>query len=402
MQQPPDETALGLLIPENDVDDPEVTILVPALNEALTIGEFVRWCKEGLQKAAVVGEVLIVDSSSDETSEIALKEGARVLKTPRRGLGRAYLDGAPFARGRFFILGDCDLTYDFRELAGFVDMMRDGADFVMGSRFKGYIEPGAMPRLHQYFGTPVTTWILNKLYKTHYSDIHCGMRGVTHEAFFRLNMQSQSWEYASEMVLKAAKLHMNIAEIPVRFYKDREGRLSHHKRSGWLSPWKAGWINLRVMLLQAPDFFLLKPGLFFFLFGFPLAAVTAFFQPNIGSISLNLHWLFFFICLTLVGVHCIQLGLLGKVWHDYNPEQTARLARIFSYNRGMLFAGGLFCVGSLLCIPLIFEYLFSPFSVSAIHYVAIFGAMLSVIGLQTMGFTLLFTLQIKGKRIYHA
>src|ERR1700722_6867534 len=140
---------------------PEVSIVVPALNEEITIGEFVDWCKEGLARAGVAGEILIIDSSSDRTPEIALAHGARVLRTPKRGLGRAYIDAMPYIRGDFIIMGDCDLTYDFRELAEFVKCYQEGAEFVMGSRFKGSIEAGSMPALHQYFGTPVTTWIMN-------------------------------------------------------------------------------------------------------------------------------------------------------------------------------------------------------------------------------------------------
>ncbi|MDR1580476.1 MAG: glycosyltransferase family 2 protein [Synergistaceae bacterium] len=200
-----------------------MTILVPALNESLTIGEFIAWCKEGIAKANVKAEILIVDSSTDDTLEIALSAGARVLKTPRRGLGRAYIDALPFARGKYLILGDCDLTYDFREISPFLEAMRNGAEFVMGSRFRGHIEDRAMPPLHRYFGTPLTTWILNRIYGTEFTDIHCGMRGITKEAFTRMKMASQSWEYASEMVLKAAKLRMKIDEVPINFIKIAKG-----------------------------------------------------------------------------------------------------------------------------------------------------------------------------------
>src|SRR5215471_1551558 len=175
----PADGELRLLAPADDVHDPEVSIVIPALNEALTIGMFVDWCKEGLTHAGVRGEILIIDSSSDETAEIALSRGARVLKTPKRGLGRAYIDAIPYIRGKYTILGDADLTYDFRKLEPFVEQFRCGSEYIMGSRFKGFIEKGAMPSLHRYFGTPLTTWILNILYGSAFSDIHCGMRGVT-------------------------------------------------------------------------------------------------------------------------------------------------------------------------------------------------------------------------------
>ena len=213
--------AAGLLIPAHDVTDPEVSIVIPALNEALTIDDFVAWCHEGLEHAGVKGEVLIVDSSTDATAEIALAGGARVLRVPKRGLGRAYLDAIPHIRGRWVILGDADCTYDFRRLEPFVEGFRSGHEFVMGSRWKGSIEPGAMPKLHQYFGTPVTTWILNRLYSSRFSDIHCGMRGITRDALERMALRSQSWEYASEMVLKSVHMDLRTTEVPA-YYDPRD------------------------------------------------------------------------------------------------------------------------------------------------------------------------------------
>ncbi len=226
---------------------PLVTILIPALNEEITIGEFVDWCKEGLQKANVTGQILIVDSSNDKTAEIALQHGAEVLKVPKRGLGRAYIDAIPEVRGQYVIMGDADLTYDMRFIDNFIEKFKEGFTFIMGSRFKGIIEKGAMPPLHRYFGIPLTNFILNKVHGSHFSDIHCGMRGVTLEALKRMQLQSQGWQYASEMIIKALQLDLKYTEVPVIFHKDREGRLSHHKRTGWYSPWMAGLVNLKMI-----------------------------------------------------------------------------------------------------------------------------------------------------------
>ena len=147
-----------------------------------------------------------------------------------------------------------------------------------------------MPGLHRYFGTPVTTWILNRIYSSRYTDIHCGMRGATREALGRIGLKSPYWEYASEMVLKAARcLRLAVSEVPVKFYKDREGRFSHHRRMGWLSPWKAGWLNLKVMLVYSPDSFLLKPGVVMLAAGllilFPLGILGP--LTKIGGIGFN-------------------------------------------------------------------------------------------------------------------
>jgi glycosyltransferase involved in cell wall biosynthesis len=214
---PSADPELELLVPVDDVSDPEFSIVVPALNEELTIPMFLAWCHEGMRKAGVSAEIVIVDSSTDRTAELALAAGARVLKTPKRGLGRAYIDSLPFIRGKYVILGDCDCTYDFRELEPFVKKFRDGAEFIMGSRFSGYIEPGAMPPLHRYLGTPVTTWILNIIFSSRFSDIHCGMRGITRGALERMGLRSHSWEYASEIVLKTVHIKLRTEEVPIRF-----------------------------------------------------------------------------------------------------------------------------------------------------------------------------------------
>ena len=162
----------------------------------------------------------------------------------------------------------------------------------MGSRWKGSIEPGSMPALHQYFGTPVTTWILNRLYGSQFSDIHCGMRGITRDALERMDLSSQSWEYASEMVLKSVHMELRTTEVPVTFLKDREGRLSHHKRSGWFSPFQAAWINLRAMFVYGADFFLFKPGAVVLAIGLLLASRSVGARLDIGQFTLSLYWQF--------------------------------------------------------------------------------------------------------------
>jgi glycosyltransferase involved in cell wall biosynthesis len=243
-----------LRIPALDTPDPEVTILIPTLDEELTVATFVDWCHEGIAKAGTRAEILIIDSSGDRTAEIALAKGARVLKTPRRGLGRAYIDAISYVRGRFVIMGDADCTYDFRVLRPFVDACRSGAEFVMGSRFKGRIAPGAMPPLHRYFGIPLTTLILNLVSGSSFSDIHCGMRALTREALVRMDLRTQGWEYASEMVLKSVHMRLATVEVGIDFLPGPAGRLSHMKRRGPLEPWRAGWANLRTTLVLAARF----------------------------------------------------------------------------------------------------------------------------------------------------
>jgi glycosyltransferase involved in cell wall biosynthesis len=381
-----------LLLPQADVASPELSIVIPALNEQLTIADFVQWCTEGMRAAGIVGEILIVDSGSDRTTELALAGGARVLRTPKRGLGRAYIDALPYIRGKYVIMGDCDCTYDFRELAPFVEKFRGGAEFVMGSRFRGYIEPGSMPPLHRYLGTPVTTWILNVIFGSRFSDIHCGMRGITKEALARMDLRSQSWEYASEMVLKSVHMKLRTEEVPIRFLKDREGRLSHHKRSGWFSPWQAAWINLRAMFVYGADFFLYKPGLLLLALGLLLTLPLALGEVTVGPITFSLRWMLFGMSLAIVGLQSIYLGILSQVFFDYSGETTARWFRRFPYNRSVFISGALFVVGLFLGGLLIREYIRNGFQLLAgasVNSQGVIGILFAICGFMTFTFTLL-------------
>lgn len=388
---------IELLIPENDNGlAPEISIVVPALNEEITIKEFVEWCWEGLRLAGANGEVIIVDSSSDQTPAIALQGGARVLRTPKKGLGQAYLDSIPFIRGNFIIMGDCDLTYDFRKVKDFIDSYKSGNEYVMGSRFRGNIEEGAMPALHQYFGTPLTTWILNKIYKTSYSDIHCGMRGLTKDALRRINLTSTGWEYASEMVLKAARVSLKIDEVPVTFYKDREGRFSHHRRAGFWSPWLAGWINLKVMLVYSPDSFLLKPGAALAGLGLTITFLSLFGSITIGPIGFNIYMLLLGVTLVVLGYSLMQVGILARNQHLLRDGFEKFLVNNFSYDRGMISAGTMFLIGFLIDLKFLYSYISESYQVESLSRLAIFGLLLIILGVQTFSFTLLLEL---GRRL---
>ncbi|PTY05629.1 glycosyl transferase family 2 [Opitutaceae bacterium EW11] len=377
-------------LPSGQKPDPvELSVVVPSLNEEITVGEFVDWCHEGIRKAGVTAQILIVDSSTDETPNIAIARGAEVLRVPKRGLGRAYIDALPFIRGKWVVMGDADLTYDFRELAPFVEKFRAGYEMVMGSRFLGSIEDGAMPALHRYFGTPLTTWILNRIYGSRFSDIHCGMRGMTMDALSRITLRSQSWEYASEMVLKSARLGLRIAEVPVSFYKDREGRLSHHRRMGWLSPWIAGWLNLRVMLVYSPDSFVYKPGLLLFLFGVFLCVTLAGGPITIGSIQLSLHWMLLGLMSAVLGYSCIQLGVVARLMHQLRPVSTDLWLRMLNYNRGVVISVLACGAGLALLVPLVVEYVNHGFRLTGWSHLSILGLLFLILGFQTFCLTLL-------------
>ena len=383
---------LRLIVPVDDVSDPELSIVIPALNEEQTVGDFVDWCREGLARTGICGEVLIVDSSTDRTAETAVSHGARVLRTPRRGLGRAYIDALPYIRGRYVLMGDADCTYDFRELAPFMERFRQGYEFVMGSRWKGTIEPGSMPALHRYLGTPVTTWILNVVYSSRFSDIHCGMRGITKDALLRMGLQSQSWEYASEMVLKSVHMRLRTAEVPVRFLKDREGRLSHHKRAGWFSPFHAAWINMRATFVYGAEFFTFRPGLALFVLGLLLTVPLALGPLTVGPVHFSLYWMLLGLTLTVVGLQSFYAGCLAQVLHDYTGAARRRWLRRFPYTRTVLAAAAAFVLGFGLAAALLVDYVRSNLALSPadrIPYLGVLGLVLLIGSFLTFCFNLL-------------
>ena len=375
---------------------PVVSIVVPCLNEEVTVGEFVDWCFEGLDRAGVSGEVLIIDSSTDRSPQIAAEHGARVIRVPQRGVGHAYIDALPHVRGEIVILGDCDLTYDFRELGAFIGAVRGGHDFVMGTRTKGTIEPGAMPALHRFFGSPATTLMFNLIYGTQFSDIHCGMRALTRDAYERLDLESSGWEYASEMILKAQKLGLSTAEVPVRFWKDRAGRESHLKRGGWKTPWIAGWDSLRVMFLYAPDSLLLRPGAILFAVGTVLSAALATGPFHALGIRFDLHFMLLGVVFATLGYSAVQLALLARVFYDFDRVTRSRVLATATFNRGMATSTLLVVAGVVLDAVLLARWIEAGFRLSSFQYSSVFGLLLIMLGFQTFAFTLL--LHMIGRR----
>lgn len=355
-----------LCLPKNDIKTPVISIVIPTLNEELTIREFLAWCTEGLEKCDVAGEILIVDSSTDNTADIALELGARVLRTPKRGLGQAYKDAIPFVRGQWVIMGDADCTYDFRDLSFFVNEFKNGAEYVMGSRWLGSIEKSAMPILHQYFGTPITTWILNRIFGKKFTDIHCGMRGIEINALRRIQLRSSSWEYASELVLKSIRYNLRTVEVPVQFYKDRNGRLSHHKRSGWLSPFKAAWMNLEIMLVNGADYFLIKPGRYLFIVGSLITLALSLGPINVGPVGLSLYWMLLGSTFGLVGLQMMVTGDMASLIYDVTRTQSLSIKHKYRFNVTALKAALSMIFGLNFTIPLLIKYLSSGLSLTGL------------------------------------
>ncbi|HEY8030669.1 MAG TPA: glycosyltransferase family 2 protein [Gaiellaceae bacterium] len=295
-----------------------MSIVIPCLNEAAAIGQVVAEARAALRDAAVDGEVLVVDNGSeDDSAGLATEAGATVVTEPRRGYGSAYLAGLANARGRYVVMLDADGTYPLDDLATFVAKLRDGADLVIGSRFKGTIEPGAMPWPNRYIGNPILTGMLNSLFGSGVSDAHCGLRAIRSEVVPTLKLSATGMEFASEMVIKAGKHHLRIEEVPV----DYRVRLGESK----LSRLSDGWRHIRFMLVHSPAFLFALPG------GIAAAAGLAGLVALGALPSLGDNWTgvsVAFAMLTILGVGVIQLGLFARTYAViYLGEQDERLER---------------------------------------------------------------------------
>jgi glycosyltransferase involved in cell wall biosynthesis len=242
--------------------NPEISIVIPCLNEANTIGICVAKAKQALLENKVSGEVIVADNgSTDGSQKIAENAGAQVVTISQIGYGAALCGGILASSGEFIIMGDGDDSYNFLEIEPFLNEWKNGTEFVIGNRFVGGIENGAMPWLHQYLGNPVLSFIGRLFFQNGFGDFHCGMRGFTREAFEKMNPNTAGMEFASEMVVKASLLQLKSKEVPIKLYKDGRGRPPH------LNTWRDGWRHLRFLLLFSPRWLFYYPGLTFVFFG---------------------------------------------------------------------------------------------------------------------------------------
>lgn len=285
----------------------ELTILMPCLNEAKTLKTCISKANSFLINNNIDGEVLIADNgSTDESQEIAINTGARVVNVPEKGYGAALIGGCEAAYGKYVIMGDSDDSYDFSNLMPFVEKLREGYDLVMGNRFKGGIEKGAMPPLHKYLGNPVLSTIGRILYKSPIKDFHCGLRGYNRESILSLNLHTTGMEYASEMVVQATLHKLKICEVPTTLKKDGRDRPPH------LKSWSDGWRHLTFLLMHAPNWLFLYPGILFFIIGIIFSTIIIINPIIIGTIRFDINTLLYFTISTIVGFQLIIFYLLTK------------------------------------------------------------------------------------------
>src|SRR6201996_1306830 len=242
---------------------------MPCLNEAETVATCVRKAVQFISDSGVSGEVVVADNgSTDGSRKLAEDAGARVVPIPERGYGNALMGGIVAARGEYVIMGDADDSYDFTNLMPFIEQLRDGADLVMGNRFKGGIEPGAMPPLHRYLGNPVLSFIGRLFFGSKIGDFHCGLRGFRRDSIMKLGRQATGMEFASEIVVKATITSQRIVEVPPPLAKDGRSRPPH------LHTWRDGWRHLRFLMLFSPRWLFLYPGLALLALGIVIGAVV--------------------------------------------------------------------------------------------------------------------------------
>ncbi len=324
---------------------PYVSIVIPCLNEAKTLASVFEKGTRAFRELGIDGEIVVADNgSTDGSIEIAERLGARVVHVPERGYGNALRYGMRAAAGKLLVMGDADDTYDFGEIGRFVEAYENGAELVMGTRLPpGKILPGANPWLHRNLGTPVLTFVLNRLFGTRIRDVNCGMRAVDRERFLALDLRSEGMEFASEMLIKASVTRLRIAEVPVTLHPDRRGRPSHLRR------WSDGWRHLEFMLLHAPDQLLFMPGALVLLLGLLFALPVSFGPAQLLGRTFDFHFLFLGGALVLIGLQ----GILGAILvRDVAHGQVLRPNRLLSavadrltLGRGLALAAFLFLCG---------------------------------------------------------
>ena len=323
----------------------ELSIVMPCLNEAKTVGECVTQARRALARLGIAGEVIVADNgSTDGSRDIAERAGARVVPVAARGYGAALAGGIAAARGTYVLMGDADLTYDFDAIDPFLERLRAGDDLVMGNRFKGGIEKGAMPALHQWVGNPVLSFLGRLFYRSDVGDFHCGLRAFRRDAIQKLDLRSTGMEYATEMVAKSALHRLRVSEVPATLAPDIRDRPPH------LRTWRDGWRHLRFMLLYSPRWLFLYPGALLMLVG---ALGSLWLLPGaqrIGDVAFDVHTLIFAALAVLVGFQAVVFALFTKTFaitEGLLPPDP-RLDRLYKYvtlETGLILGAAVLIVG---------------------------------------------------------
>lgn len=366
--------------------------MLPCLNEIASVAAVVREAKQAMDDAGVAGEVVVVDNgSTDGSPEAAAAAGARVVHERRRGYGAAYMAGFVAAEGDVIVMADADGSYDFSALPAFLERIGDGDDLVMGSRFKGHIEPGAMPWTHRHIGSPILSGLLNLLYRTGIDDAHCGMRAFRRDIVPDLRLRMPGMEFASEMVVNASRAGLRIGEVPVN-YRVRGGKSK-------LRTVPDGWRHLRFLMLYSPTHLFLVPGLALFLTGLVLLVALLPGPVVLLGRLFDIHVMVLGALFSLIGFQILTIGLYAKmlaVTLRLQPMDRTLTAmrRVFSLERGLAAGAGLFLIGFVVDFGIATEWVSSGFGPLNAVRPALFALVAMLLGLQVV-FSSLFLFAIE-------
>ncbi len=372
---------------------PEVSVVIPCLNEADTIEGVIAEARAALHSAGIAGEIIVADNgSTDDSRTIARRAGADVVAVAARGYGSALMGGIAVSHGRFVVMGDADASYDFSSIPQFVAELRQGRQLVMGCRLPtggGRVMPGAMPALHRWWGNPMFSWMVRRWFRAPVHDVHCGLRGFTRALYDSLDLRCSGMEFASEMVIKAALASASFGEVPITLRPDRrEGRRAH------LRTFRDGWRHLRFYLLYSPRWLFLLPGALLLamgIAGYALAMPAA----RVGGAELDVNALLFSSLFVILGYQSVLFAVLTKAFavaqgfHPSTPD-VQRFFRVFNLERGLLAGALVTAVGLALLVTVLIRWWslgFGPLHYRATLRLSIPGVMLTSLGVQTVLFS---------------
>ena len=371
--------------------EPTVSVVIPCLNEEENIETCVRRALDVLSEHGLDGEVVVADNASeDRSAELAEAAGARVVSEPRRGYGSAYLAGLGAARGRYIVMADADLTYDWAEIPRFVSELDAGGELVIGDRMDN-IKPGAMPWLHRYVGNPVLTGILNLFFRTGVNDAHCGMRAVRREVLPRLDLRTTGMEFASEMVIRAAKEGLDIRQFPIEY----------HPRGGEskLSSFRDGWRHLRFLLVHSPTHLFVVPGALLVVIGL-VAGIVSLTGVEVLGREWQLHAMVAAALSAIVGTQVLALGLCAHAYGTYflgeKDPWFDRMRARFRLEHGLLAGAAIGFVGFVIAAVIVIEWIDRGFGQLSEERLLVAAATLIIVGVQV--FFSSFLLSILGLR----
>jgi hypothetical protein len=370
----------------------EISIIMPCLNEAETLAICIRKAQRYLRRSGVSGEIVVGDNgSTDGSQSIAANLGARVVDIPIRGYGAALYGAIAAARGRYCIMGDSDDSYDFEHLDGFVEKLREGYDVVMGNRFQGGIEKGAMPWKNRYIGNPILSSIGKVLFHAQVGDFHCGLRGFRRDAFLQMDMRTTGMEFASEMVIKARLLGLKMTEVPTTLRRDGRTRPPH------LLPYRDGWRHLRFMLLFSPGWLFLYPGLAMIVLGAAVGGMILARPIHLNQVQLGLDTLIYCSTILVVGFQAVLFWLLSRTYalqEGLYPETAAghEFARHITLERGLGAGATLLLAGLTAAFYAVWQWkahAFGMMDIEDIARIAIPSSVAISLGMEIVLFSLL-------------